>query len=130
MNPEKKDYISKWLFKANEDIAVIKQLTAEHPEIYTGAICFHAQQAVEKFLKTFLIFHDIEFAKSHDVDYLLNLCREVETSYFENLDLKSLADFGVSIRYPDDFIIPELEDALIYKEIALKVKDIIELIID
>jgi len=35
-------------------------------------------------------------------------------------------DFGVSIRYPDDFMIPTLKEALENKEIALQVKKIVE----
>jgi HEPN domain-containing protein len=54
----KRDYLNNWLIKANEDVAVIQELLSREPERYTGAICFHAQQAVEKFLKSFLIYFD------------------------------------------------------------------------
>lgn len=33
---------------------------------------------------------------------------------------------GVSVRYPDDFYIPEEKEALEYKDIALKVKNTVE----
>lgn len=39
-----------------------------------------------------------------------------------DIDLKSLTDFGVSVRYPDDFFIPEVKEALEYRDIALEIK--------
>ena len=35
-------------------------------------------------------------------------------------------DFGVSVRYPDDFYIPDEKEALEYCDIALSVKEIVE----
>ena len=40
-----------------------------------------------------------------------------------NIDLKSLTDYGVSIRYPDDFYIPDVKETLEYRDIALEVKN-------
>ena len=62
-----------WLKKAENDIVSAKQILAleDGP---TDTPCFHAQQAVEKALKAFLTFHDIEFPKIHALDRLLELC--------------------------------------------------------
>ena len=70
MNQEKSDYIKNWMFRANEDLAVLKDLQSSNPEGFASTICFHAQQAVEKFLKAFLAFSDVDFPRTHDVDYL------------------------------------------------------------
>ena len=126
MIKQKETYLKNWLIKANEDIAVIKQLSSEQPEFYTTAISFHSQQAVEKFLKAFLIYKDIEFQRTHDVDYLLAECLKIETLGFSSIDLKNLNDYAVTVRYPDDFMTPSLKAALENKEIALNVKEIIE----
>jgi len=126
MSPEKEDYLRKWLIKANEDIDVINYLSKEHPEQYTSALCFHSQQAVEKFLKAFLIYYDAEFKKVHDVDYLLTLCTDIDQTKFRDIDLKSLNDYGVSVRYPDDFLLPALAESLYYKDAALEIKHIVE----
>lgn len=56
MTKEEKQYLQQWLYRANEDINVIKALSNEQIQLYTSTICFHCQQAVEKFLKAFLIF--------------------------------------------------------------------------
>jgi hypothetical protein len=37
-----------------------------------------------------------------------------------------LTDFGVSIRYPDDFYLPDKEETIFYRDISLMVKKIVE----
>lgn len=125
MKKEKAEYIKNWLFRANEDIAVIKDLTNFGTEYYTSTICFHAQQATEKFLKAFLVYHNVDFPRTHDTDYLIYECQKINSDEF-NIDLINLTDFGVSVRYPDDFYIPEVKEALKYKDIAIKVKHTVE----
>jgi len=125
MDQAKKDYLAQWYYKADEDVLVLEELLSREANHYTGAICFHAQQAVEKYLKLFLIFHDVEFKKVHDVDYLLDECKKIDALSFEDVELKSLTDYGVAVRYPDDFINPSLADAEYYSEVAQQVKRII-----
>ena len=128
MNPEKRDYIQNWLFRAREDIAVMNRLSDSEIEFYTSTICFHAQQSVEKYLKTFLVYHDIDFPRTHDVDFLLMECQKIDDTNFD-LNLKSLTEFGVSVRYPDDFYIPSVKETKEYLEIALTVKSVVESLI-
>ena len=128
MTKDQNDYLKTWLFRANEDIAVIEKLFESEPELYASTICFHAQQAVEKFLKAFLVFHNIDFPKTHDLDFLLLECKKIDAKNFD-IDLGSLTDFGVSIRYPDDFYLPDKDETAQYRGIALKVKLVIENII-
>lgn len=125
MTKDQKDYLSNWLFRANEDIAVIENLFESGPDLYASTICFHAQQAVEKFLKAFLVFHNIDFPKTHDLDFLLLECQKISNVNFD-IDLGSLTDFGVSVRYPDDFYVPDKEETIQYRDIALQVKKIVE----
>ncbi len=129
MNPEKKAYISNWLFRAREDISVMQNLEQSGIEYYVSTICFHAQQAVEKYLKAYLILHDIDFPRTHDVDYLLLECQKINANQFD-FDFRSLTEFGVSVRYPDDFYIPGIEETKGYIEVALDVKVLVERIID
>lgn len=128
MNPGKREYINNWLFRAREDISVMQNLEQSGIDYYVSTICFHAQQAVEKYLKTFLILHDVDFPRTHDVDFLLLECQKIDANCF-NFDFKSLTEFGVSVRYPDDFYIPGLKETKEYIEIALEVRDLVERII-
>jgi HEPN domain-containing protein len=89
MIQEKSDYIKNWLYRAREDIAVIKDLQESNPDGFTNTICFHAQQAVEKYLKAFLAFNDVDFPRTHDLDYLLLKCQKINHVSFD-LDLKRI----------------------------------------
>ena len=98
----------------------MKDLHKSNPEGFTSTICFHAQQTVEKYLKAFLALHDVDFPRTHDVDYLLMECQKIDKDSF-NVDLKSLTEFGVSVRYPDDFYIPTMKESKEYSEIAITI---------
>lgn len=126
MRDDKAEYIKNWLFRGNEDISVVEELFQSNPDKFSSSICFHAQQAVEKFLKAYLIFKNIDFPRTHDLDFLLSECLKIEKTGFIDIELKSLTDYGVSIRYPDDFYIPEISEINYYKEVALKIKSIVE----
>ena len=128
MTRDKTEYIKNWLYRANEDIAVIKSLVNAGVEYYTSSICFHAQQASEKFLKAYLAYHDVDFPRTHDLDFLLLECQKIDKEAFQ-IDFKSLTDFGVSVRYPDDFYIPDEKEALEYRDTAITVKEIVERLI-
>lgn len=65
------------------------------------AICNHAQQCAEKYLKAYLQEHNQQFPKIHDLDELLSQCVVYDAS-LEILrgDLRSLNPYAVRIRYP------------------------------
>jgi HEPN domain-containing protein len=71
MNKETVDFIKQWLTKANEDLLVVEKLT-EFEVIANASVCFHCQQAAEKFLKAFLISNGVEIRKTHNIEYLLS----------------------------------------------------------
>ncbi len=124
MKKELRDYLRKWIIKANNDLTVAKhELQHEHP--VTDAICFHCEQAVEKFLKAFLIYHDVEPGRTHDVDFLLKKCCDIDPE-FCGKDLKDLSFFGVEVRYPDDYYIPGGAEASEYIEIAEDIRRMVE----
>jgi HEPN domain-containing protein len=77
---------------------------------------------VEKYLKALLAFQRVDFPKTHDVDFLLTECRKVTPGGLDDIDLKSLTDFGVSVRYPDDFFVPDSSDTTYYAEVARKIQ--------
>jgi HEPN domain-containing protein len=129
VNDSLKDYVNKWLFRANEDVAVIQNLTQSDRQTYASTICFHAQQAVEKYLKALLAHKGVDFPRTHDIDFLLSECRNVTSGELDHVDPKSLTDFGVSVRYPDDFYIPDPAETMYYAQLAQDVKRIVETLI-
>ncbi len=65
------------------------------------AVCFHAQQAAEKYLKARLQDADIEFTKTHNLIHLLDLVIGVEPTWDAfRPDLGVLNQFAVAFRYP------------------------------
>ena len=98
------EYLKKWLIKANNDLKVAEnEIRLPPKETVTEAVCFHSQQAVEKFLKAYLITRNIEFGKTHNLEFLLELCIK-EDKEFEEIDVGNLSFYSVEVRYPDEFI--------------------------
>lgn len=89
--------------KAEEDLSAAKSLIT-YGQTFISTVCFHSQQAAEKYLKAFLTYHQIEFPKTHDIDELLDLVARVDNEIAESLrDVIVLTNYGVDVRYPGDF---------------------------
>lgn len=96
------DFVQGWLRKAEGDLRASELMMGADLEDRFAA-AFHAQQAAEKFLKAFLVRHQIPFPKTHDISQLLNLTWRVDPSL--KADLAStvmLTPFGVEFRYPGE----------------------------
>lgn len=117
--------VSKWIAIAERDFITAKQgLEAE--TIVTDTVCFHCQQAVEKFLKAFLVKHQVEFPKTHSIMTLINLCSTVDPSFKKVLSSSDiLTDYAVEIRYPDEWYEPTLKEAKEAYELMVEVKQFI-----
>jgi HEPN domain-containing protein len=70
-------FINQWLAKANENMFVVDKLT-EDEITATSAVCFHCQQAVEKFLKAYLIANGFDIKRTHNIEYLLAECSDID----------------------------------------------------
>jgi HEPN domain-containing protein len=91
-----------WLVKADSDIRLAEYLLAENTSFWDAA-AFHCQQAAEKYLKAFLVRHQVEFPKTHDLRKLLELIAEVDKKLAKSLiSCVGLTPYGVMVRYPDD----------------------------
>ena len=122
----KKKVVLRWLQKAESDIKVAKHIL-EMKEPPTDAICFHCQQAIEKYLKGFLTYHNVRVKKTHDLEMLLEMCLEIDKE-FESMDkekIASLTPFVVEIRYPDEIYTPTIDESREALEIALKIKEFV-----
>ena len=103
--------IKRWVMKAENDLKIARdELMTEKPA--NDMICFHCQQAVEKYLKVFLVKNSIEFKKTHDISELIELCLGVDDSFSELFDknVDSLTIYAAEIRYPDYFYFPSDEE--------------------
>ena len=102
---------SAWLAKAENDLLNIQNNLAA-TEVPWDTVCFHSQQAAEKFLKAFLVFHGPLPAKTHDLVVLLTKCLDTapELSIVER-DCRRLTYYAIGSRYPDDLYEPNERDA-------------------
>lgn len=56
------DEVRDWLMKAESDFKVIEhELKLSEDEVVKDAVCFHCQQAIEKYLKAFLIYYKVHY---------------------------------------------------------------------
>lgn len=93
-----------WIEKADHDLGTA-QIIHRHIPKFRDIITFHCQQAVEKYLKSYLIFLDVPFKRTHDLTFLLGLISEKENVTKELYDKAAeLEDFAIEIRYPDTII--------------------------
>ena len=61
----------------------------------------------------------------HESPDLLAECAKVTAGQFDEIDLKSLTEFGVSMRHSDDFYVPDLSETAYYAQVAGDIKDIV-----
>ena len=62
------EYIESWLKKAENDLQNVKNnFAAREEDIPTDTVCFHCQQAGEKYLKAYLVFAGIRFPSTHSL---------------------------------------------------------------
>ncbi len=69
---EKIEIVKTWIEKGDHDFGTAR-ITYLHLPKYRDTIAFHCQQAVEKYLKSWLIFLDITFTRTHNLNFLLSL---------------------------------------------------------
>jgi len=122
MHDEKPSVVKQWFKKANSDLKNIENnLKADEPP--TDTICFHAQQAIEKYIKGALIYFGKHITKTHDLVNLLTAITE-RIPELEGLEdeFHEITRYGVEVRYPDIFYEPSLEETKSAFEVALKLK--------
>jgi HEPN domain-containing protein len=110
MNGAKEELVKGWLVKACRDLLSAHELAGcETPLLDTAA--YHCQQAAEKALKGFLLFHDIRFEKTHDIELLVSRAVNVEPSFSDCVEsARLLTPLAVEYRYPGDYVEPEFEE--------------------
>lgn len=112
-----------WLIKAEHDLASALRLSAGDDPILDTAI-YHTHQCAEKALKAYLSFKKHPIEKTHDIEFLTELCADIDDSFNSLLDdAKVLTPYDTAFRYPDLNIEPDKTDVLDAIEKAKKVLD-------
>ena len=97
MKPEARE----WVAKADADLDTAKRevLVDESPNY--DAVCFHAQQCAEKYLKAVLLESDLRIPRIHDLEALLNQLMPFYPALSRILHFaRILSAMAVEVRYP------------------------------
>lgn len=117
------DHIKEWIDKADHDLGSAKLIFLHIPE-YFDTIAFHCQQAVEKYIKAILVYCEIDFQRSHNLIYLLDLLTKKLDITEDRYDKAILLNgFSVQIRYPDKTIYLSHEELKTAIEIAQEFRE-------
>ena len=101
---------ARWLRYAEEDLRTAETLLGQSNATPRHA-CGMAQQAAEKALKAVLIFLQIDFPRTHDLDALRNIVPDGWQLKDAHPDLVSLTEWTVEARYPGHWAEPTDEEA-------------------
>lgn len=94
-----KKQAAEWFERARHEIETAQLLYDERG--YTDSIAYHIQQALEKYLKGYLILHGKKPPKIHELDTLLNHIASFDTDFNGFLDLCEKASrYYIEERYP------------------------------
>ncbi|MBM4045352.1 MAG: HEPN domain-containing protein [Planctomycetes bacterium] len=110
MSAEKSQLVRSWLLKAAEDLAAARKLAAD-PDPLLGSAIYHCQQAAEKAVKGFLVYHDEAFEKTHDIESLITLAVRHERAFeLWRATGDGLTRYATIHRYPAVIEPPEREE--------------------
>ncbi len=114
--------VKPWVEKAESDYVVFQQLLKMGEDCPVDAVCFHAQQCAEKYLKARLVYLAIDFPKSHDIAEIVKLLPPGSSVPLSIAEQEKLTDYAWMGRYPADkesVTRPQAEEAA---ALALKVR--------
>jgi HEPN domain-containing protein len=99
--------LRQWVLKAEEDFRAATLLAAlvtrEGDDAPLVAVCFHAQQCVEKYIKALLTQSGIGVRKTHNLVALWRALPAAQSAAFKDEDLAILTRYAVQQRYPEDY---------------------------
>ena len=111
----------RWLTKAKRDLLAARKLSSEE-EPYLDIAIYHCQQAAEKAVKGFLVFHDHRVKKTHNIGVLLEQAAIFDETLLVHLEAAELlTPYAQEYRYPDEELEPTLKE---FKEAFTAASDI------
>lgn len=94
-----KERVKEWIERGERDLAAAELLFDQSE--YFDVVLFHLHQAVEKFLKGFLIHSGWRLKKIHDLETLITEAIDFDGAFEKYLDLaRKLTAFYYQERYP------------------------------
>ncbi len=102
-----KSLVHEWLTKAEGDFHTATRERRARLNPNPDALCFHAQQCVEKYLKAWLLHHKVPFGRTHDLGELLQLSLTKRPNWeLLRPPVLLLNQYAVEVRYPGEAATP------------------------
>ncbi len=114
-----------WISKGENDLLAADNNLAS-ARIPLDVVCFHCQQAAEKFLKGLAVFQGAVAPRIHDLLALLDeisSLRALAVPESVRAACVILNPYAIEVRYPDDAWTPSLEDAREARQMAQVIRD-------
>ncbi len=107
-----------WLTKADEDLRACEVcLAARRPLL--GTVTYHAQQAAEKAMKAWLVWHGRPFRKTHHLVEIAEPCWQVDPSLRPLLERSlPLSQYAWKHRYPGEPVDATRDEATAAMQLA------------
>lgn len=91
-----------WWRKGDSDLTNARMCVDAGRALDTA--CFHAQQAAEKYLKSYLSLNRVDFPFLHNLSALVEICRSEDETFVKiRAPAESLTPYAVEARYDEDF---------------------------
>ena len=114
--------IREWLAKADADLQAAAHMLTLKDECPPDVVCFHAQQCIEKYIKTLLVFRATPFPKTHNIREIRALLPPKLRPKMDRKVQDGLTRYATVLRYPGAGTEPTLAEARKAVAIARRVR--------
>jgi HEPN domain-containing protein len=94
--------VMQWISLADEDLNLASHSLDFGTQSPYRLIAYHAQQCAEKYLKAFLVYHNVDFPYTYSIRVLLKLCSKFATWTQALKEAEELSPYAITARYPGE----------------------------
>ncbi len=95
--------VAEWIAKAENDLKAATYTLRMQSDCPTDTVCFHAQQCVEKYLKSLLVLRSTPFPRTHDLAVISRLLPDAWRPDLSPEQMRRFTDYGTVTRYPGEY---------------------------
>lgn len=95
VRPEVAEIVSRWMRKGDNDLRAMERLLASGEGCPYDIVCYHAEQAAERYLKALLTALGVAAPLVHDVEFYHNALPPDRRTALPASDLNYLSTYGI-----------------------------------
>lgn len=127
MKEKNKKLLAREWFKIGKEEFLFANGSFEDLDDFYTPICVQCHQAIEKYLKGFLVLKGVDIPYIHDLKRLLTLCIKEDSELKKFVtEVKDISDYYLFLRYPVHYEEKTKKEAADALEIAKKIIDYID----